>query len=404
MNSRATQHILHGAGRSIFGFLWLVFLPGALQSASLEQSTVGCGLDTWSTREAVVTVWLRDVIYDASGGFVAVGDSGVLLSSPDGKRWLARYQPLSIAFSRVRHANGVYYAMGQQFGSVLNTWSAVLWSSPDGVTWTPRYNAEASAVNGLAAGNGGLVAVLVENVTGGGAISRSLISQDGLGWNPGGTITERRMYDIAYGNGTFVAVGGNRIVASADGVNWTAAAVPLGLSLQAITFFQDQFIVVGEGGAILTSPDGSSWTTRSSGTTTFLGAITVGNDQVAVAGNSGTVLTSQNGIDWARRLDAGLDLRGIAFGVDTFVAVGRYGTVYQSGALIGCGGPRLRVTREMLALTGTVGARYRIEYANSLDNNWNLLQEFTLAESPWEVMDPIPSPTGQRFYRAVRLP
>src|SRR6185503_20063339 len=146
---------------------------------------------------------------------------------------------------------------------------------------------------------------------------------------------------IAYGNGTFVAVGGNRIVASADGVNWTAAAVPLGLSLQAIAFFQDQFIVVGEGGAILTSPDGSSWTTRSSGTTTFLGAITVGNGQVAVAGYSGTVLTSQNGVDWARRLDGGLDLRGIAFGVDTFVAVGRYGTVYQSGALIGCGGPRL---------------------------------------------------------------
>src|SRR5262249_43821464 len=257
MNSPRTllRSFLRASGLAS-GAVLSVALLDPFSSAALAQSTAGCGLDSWNASDALVTVWLRDVVYDTSGGFVAAGDSGVILTSPDGQRWLAHYQPLSIGFARVRHANNLYYAMGQEFGPLINTWSAVLWSSPDGLSWTPRYTAEDTVVTGLAAGNGKLVALANVSVPGGGSTANSLISLDGVQWTLGGTITDRRMCDIAYGNGVFVAAGGSRIMVSPDGMNWTAAVVPNGLALQAVAVYQGQFIAVGGGGAILTSSDG----------------------------------------------------------------------------------------------------------------------------------------------------
>ena len=390
------------------GAILSLTLLDAFSSAALAQSTTGCGLDSWNTSEALVTVWLRDVVYDTSVGFVAVGDSGVILTSPDGQRWLAHYQPLSFGFARVRHANGLYYAMGQQFGPLINTWSAVLWSSPDGLSWTPGYEAEDTVVTGLAAGSGKLVALANVSPPGGGTTANSLISVDGFQWTLGGTITDRRMCDIAYGNGVFVATGGSRIMVSPDGMNWTAAVVPNGLALQAVAVYQGQFIAVGGGGVILTSADGTTWTTQVSGTASFLSAVAPGNDEVAVAGDSGTVLTSQNGTDWAPRLSARLDIRGLAYGADRFVAVGRYGAVYQSGTLSGCGGPRLAITRGLptrIGLAGTIGVHYRIESADQIGGTWTLLSDIaSLPQSPYLVTDSTTSPTGQRFYRAIQLP
>jgi hypothetical protein len=355
----------------------------------------------------LVTVWLRDVAYDASRGFLAVGDSGVILSSADGNRWTAQYQPMSVGFCRIRYASGLYIAMGQEFGGI-NAWSAVLWTSPDGLSWTPRYNATNTVVTGLAAGNEKLIALANVTEPGLGTTAHTLVSTDGSSWTFGASITDRRLSDIAYGNGVYVAVGGNRIVTSADGANWTAASTSALLSLQAITFSQGQFITVGGDGVILTSPDGFEWETRPSGTTAFLSTVAAGTSEVVAAGDSGTVLTSPNGIDWSARAGSRLDIRGLAFGADTFVAVGRYGAIYRSGALSGCGGPRLTLTRDVphrVGLSGTVGSHYRVEYADQIRGEWKLLSDIaSLPASPHEVVDTAPSPTGQRFYRALQLP
>lgn len=57
-------------------------------------------------------------------------------------------------------------------------------------------------------------------------------------------------------------------------------------------------------------------------------------------------------------------------------------------------------------LTGTVGLKYRVEYANSLTpNTWVTLTNFTaLPASPIFVLDPTPGTLTSRFYRALLLP
>ena len=395
-------------GRAALVLIVCLLFVDRLTTSALAQSATSCGLTSWQIREPLVTVWLRDAVYDPSVGFVAVGDYGVILVSPDGENWTARYQPQSVGFTRVCRSNGSYVVMGQQFGAGSNTWSAVLWTSDDALTWTTRYTATNTVVTGLAAGNGILVAVAVMTSPGEPVTAQSLVSTDGQQWNPAGTISQRWISDITFGNGVFVAIGGSRIFASDDAAAWIEATVPTGSSLRAVGFHLGQFVAVGEAGMILTSPDGLEWTSRSSGSTASLSAVAGGAGYVAVAGNSGTVLTSQDGVSWVPRLGSLLDLRGLAYGADTFVAFGRYGAIYQSGTIAGCGAPRLSITRGPMTrvdLTGAIGARHRIEYTDRLGAGWIFLTEVaSLPQSPYAVIDPTPSPTGQRFYRAIQLP
>ena len=96
---------------------------------------------------------------------------------------------------------------------------------------------------------------------------------------------------IAYGNGTFVAVGDSgTILTSPDGVTWTIRSSGTSNSLYGVTYGNNTFVAVGYNGAILTSPDGVSWTTRFSGTSYGLYGITYGNGTFVAVGESGAIL------------------------------------------------------------------------------------------------------------------
>ena len=71
------------------------------------------------------------------------------------------------------------------------------------------------------------------------------------------------IYEITYGNNIFVALnGGQSVITSPDGVNWTEQQNPemKGGSVGGITFGNGIFVAVGA--KILTSPDGANWTER----------------------------------------------------------------------------------------------------------------------------------------------
>jgi hypothetical protein len=68
--------------------------------------------------------------------------------------------------------------------------------------------------------------------------------------------------NIAYGNGTFVAVGDNgAILYSTDGMAWTQATSGT-TNYIANVRFEGEFVAVGLDGVLLTSPDGITWTSR----------------------------------------------------------------------------------------------------------------------------------------------
>ena len=67
--------------------------------------------------------------FTTTGLFVTVGESGTILTSPDGTTWTERTSGTSIFLIGVTYGNGLFVSVGDS-GTIL--------TSPDGTTWTER--------------------------------------------------------------------------------------------------------------------------------------------------------------------------------------------------------------------------------------------------------------------------
>lgn len=137
------------------------------------------------------------------------------------------------------------------------------------------------------------------------------------------------LYGIAYGNNMFVAVGSGTIMTSVDGTNWSVRDTDPPAQLNAITFGNDTFVVVGSDGTMLSSQDGVAWYVRDSGVSYDLKGITYGNNTFVAVGPGSTILTSQDAVTWEKR-DAGVAgiFKATAYGNNMFMIVGsRDGTI-----------------------------------------------------------------------------
>lgn len=242
---------------------------------------------TWTTRTSGTSNGLLGIVY-GNGQFIAVGNSSTILTSPDGVNWTTRSSGTSIPIlSAITFGDGHYVVTGwKSWGD--NT----ILTSTDGINWTGKMvGAWATTIDGVTYGNGLFVAV-----GGGWNAGRIWTSADSVNW------TERtslgswadHLLGITYGNGLFVTVGswnGNALATSTDGINWTRRTTGSSKTLHGVTYGSGYFIIVGNSGTILSSPDGINWTTRTSGTSNGLGDVTYGDRQFIAVGNSGTILT-----------------------------------------------------------------------------------------------------------------
>lgn len=228
---------------------------------------------------------------------------------------------------------GKFYGVGDK-GKVYS-------GSPDGNSWTSSEIKESDSpqlwldFQGLAYGNGTFVAVgWTHNATYFLPEGRLYKSTDGASW----TRTDEPLKgyisqpcDVTYGNKQFVVVGDRYAVfTSPDGQNWTRHSVSIPLLVD-VMYVNSTFIAVGGDGAIATSPDGINWSKRDSGTTKELFGIAYGNNTYVAVGEKGTVLISYDLINWIPQ-DAGITglLAGVGFGDGVFVACGFGKTIITS--------------------------------------------------------------------------
>ena len=89
-------------------------------------------------------------------------------------------------------------------------------------------------------------------------------SSDGVNWTAK-QVTGMWLYGVAYGNGKYIAVGGNESISyicySTDDVNWTTKQVSCRY-LYGATYGNGKYIVMGDGGYIAYSTDGINWTSK----------------------------------------------------------------------------------------------------------------------------------------------
>jgi uncharacterized protein (DUF2141 family) len=313
-------------------FVFVVALVGFVFPLAQEGAICSDQLDTWTERTSGTTNALDGVTY-GNGTFVAVGESGTILTSSNGVTWSTRTSGTTNHLEGVTYGDGTFIAVGG---------SETILTSTDGVTWnTETLWVTSNHLYGVTYGNGTFVAV--------GGNGTILTSLDGVTWSTRTSGTTQGLHGVTYGNGIFVAVGWyGTILTSTDGVTWTERASEYLYILDGVAYCDGTFIAVGTSGTILTSPDGVAWNTRTSGTSSDLVGVTYG-DGTFVAVTSGTrttltpgylnisrgekiLLTSADGITWTKRNFYSLD--GVTYGNSTFVAVGGSGLILQSDPLI----------------------------------------------------------------------
>jgi hypothetical protein len=142
--------------------------------------------------------------------------------------------------------------------------------------------------------------------------------------------------DVAYSNQFWIQVAERgQVYTSGDMLTWTPRDSHTTRALRAVTFFNDQIVIVGENGTVVSGPSATQFSFDDLGTSDWLEGVAA-SDQVAVAvGDNGAVYSSADGKQWQRQNQPFADwLRSVAFGtpggVGTFCAVGEAGFVATS--------------------------------------------------------------------------
>jgi hypothetical protein len=297
----------------------------------IAQPLFGDALHDWSVRLPVDENPhnLKGITYGA-GLFVAVGEAGIV-QSRDGLAWSPSVLPsLKNSPEAIIFANEKFVAVGA---------SGLILSSPDGVTWAVQLSGTVADLHGLAFGSGQFVAFGTHWDDGAlQPISVLLTSPDASVWTEHSLAAGAgQIYKLTYGNGVFVAIdGGFSTFTSSDGISWsqwTNDFSPAGL------FFANGLFFAPETGQMHTSRDGIKWLSdplnlqdpvRSPDLQPYILSLTSGWPLVAVGAN-GALLLSDDAHQWHEG-DSGTyqHLRGVAFGSTAYVAVGDLGTILRS--------------------------------------------------------------------------
>ena len=216
--------------------------------------------------------------------------------------------------------------------------------------WTLVSSGTTQNLYGIAFGNSTFVTV--------GGNGRIRISSDyGNNWIiPNTTATTNYLYQVTYGNGTFIAVAErtldnheNIVRSSNKGLDWTSINVvspppnppppnPNYPLLWGITYANGKFVAVGGGNYIYISENnGANWNSEKLETACNLYGIAYGNSTLVAVGNEGKILTKTDG---CTIIYPGIDICWIprVFGTDSLQGVafgnGKFVAVGMNGTIL----------------------------------------------------------------------
>lgn len=297
----------------------------------------------WQGVATPVTTPLYAVTATPGGGFVAVGEGGVVLTSHDGRQWTRQHTPTVAALRGVAAGDAALVAVGD--GGVVLT-------NRDGEGWQLRASGATGRLNAVTWTGGRFVAVGAsgsEYLTG-----LVLVSEDGQLWRDRTPADVRPLYGVAGQGGRVLAVGWTgQIVESMDGEQFASSS--LGEVMQQCWFMlrpsflygvaatAERWVTVGlvvgdqypGAGVALTHRPPEPWRC----TVTQLPPLEFQFRAVAAAGASfvavgvGGIAESPDGLSWRPQWAAAAPLlHAVAIGPRCWVAVGDGGSILRRDA------------------------------------------------------------------------
>jgi hypothetical protein len=169
--------------------------------------------------------------------FVAVGDAGIILTSPDGTTWTPQTSGTT---------SDLYAAAADT--NIIVVVGGGIFTSPTGTTWTPRTSAGGTPVRGVIWSGTQFLAV--------GPYPNAQTSFDGITWASRTPPFANAMFAAAWSGSEFIAVGQSGFTQhSADGISWSSENTGLvgTFELDGVTWNGSRFIAVGSSGTIITT-------------------------------------------------------------------------------------------------------------------------------------------------------
>lgn len=377
-------------------------------------------LDNWTAGQvntnlvggAVYGSQFLGVAYGA-GRYVAVGqyasdDNATIQTSEDGVNWTLRtkgdYSILDLF--DVTYANGIFLAGGWDYFGGQN-----IYTSTNGIDWAPHHTAM-THVYGIAFGQGTYVAVGDGVELNSSTVSSNNVyfSIDGTNWTatdsgvPASATTT--LSDVAYGNNQFVAVGGGYIYPL-----FNHSRITNSLTGGSVSFCNGRFFIPGGPGTNLVSTDGVNWSILTNNVGASLGRV-VYSAGVYIALSGTNIFSSVDGTNWLLRNFQGpsnVTLKGLAAGARNIVATGYVlaagpkvvPVAYVSDPFVSLNAglnfpPQLNIS-------GLTGRTYQVEVSTNFSANWQVLTNLALTNGPIVWTD-LQATNDSRFYRAELLP
>lgn len=290
-----------------------------------------CAQSTWTAVSSGTTRNLWGVCHGFDQ-FVAVGEEGTILTSPDGLTWTARTSGTTRWLTAVAYGYGHYVAVGD--GTTVLT-------SRDGITWdnlSTRLGLPTKNRLNAVRFEGDAFQIYGERHTRAQLTLPRQVSATTLEYGAGSW-----WRSSAFGLGRTI-VGGEIGLAAIDrSANWSTETPALpGADIRnvgGVEFYRGAFYAVGAGGTIVTSIDGTTWPRQPSGTSEDLHALTAFNHTLVAIGARGTILSQDSAERWQLRASPTTEiLLGIAAHTSTTgptapaVIVGGSGTILRATA------------------------------------------------------------------------
>ena len=256
-----TRYVIHSDVDVLAGntYYYRVRANSAAGSSGLSNEVAG------TPQQSVTDKSLNDVAWNGLDRLVAIGDSGVILTSPNGTDDV--WSDVSVAGVPEPLVGVTWEDVNSQF-LIVGASSTVL--TGDGINWVQED---------------------LSNIAG-----------------------ARNLQDVAWLGDRYIAVGNNAAILTSniDGSVWTlqdAGAVVANTSLDAVASNNNRIVVVGTNGTIIDSDDGIAWTLQAQPTNNDLNDITWDGSQFVIVGSDDTVLTSPDGLTWTSHLPGTSDVR-----------------------------------------------------------------------------------------------
>lgn len=350
----------------------LIVAVGDYRSIITTRNAIPSGLDTWTLNSPQIdgVPGVNGLLF-ANNVHVAVGDTGLVLTSTDGLNWTQQTTGTTEDLKSIAYGNGRFVVVGGN--AVLTSTNGVNWTQQTAITqqtWHEQLNyVTFGAGRFVAVGDGGLITSSSDGV--------NWILSNGFVGAPIGKTIAPNIYGITYGAGLFVAVGATTdtdldcfgikvfnmtfLAYSFDSVTWFRMYAPIiGIdssrcpiymtsTMRGITYGNNTFMAVGDNQTVLTfnppqtvksvvTGDLVSYASdfnRVLRATGQLNSVAYGSAQgiprFTIVGNNGTVMTTLTGDIFELRYPGVFDnLNAVIYGKNGFLVGGDNGRILDS--------------------------------------------------------------------------